>query len=152
MGILDLTRTSSRHSELLFGILTPNTNLSTCVSVSPSTSARPVSRSVTPAGSCTASSTESSQMARCPQTKPSEVETTPSTPSSLRLALASTCPAPSSSTWKEIQAGVRHLPRPSGVHRRRGALQLHPDHPHHPGALRLRLHGRQRGHLRHLQT
>ncbi len=31
-----------------------------------------------------------------------------------------------------------------------GALQLHPDDPHHPGALRLRIHGRQRGHLRHL--
>ena len=69
------------------------------VSVSPSTSDRLVSRSATPAGSCTVWSTESSQMARCPQTKPLEVETTPSTPSSPRLVLANTSPVPSSSTW-----------------------------------------------------
>merc|ERR1712012_830292 len=39
----------------------------------------------------------------------------------------------------------------SGGHRRGRALQRHPDHPHHPRALRLCLHGGQRGHLRHLQ-
>ncbi|CAH1405884.1 unnamed protein product [Nezara viridula] len=34
---------------------------------------------------------------------------------------------------------------------RRGTLQLHPDDAHNPGAFRLRLHGRQRSYLRHLQ-
>merc|ERR1711997_200583 len=43
-----------------------------CVSVSPSTLARPVARSVTPAGSCTASSMASSLMVTCLQIKPSE--------------------------------------------------------------------------------
>merc|ERR1711881_604990 len=51
-----------------------------CESVSPSTSDRPVSRSVTPVGSSTASSTASSQMDRRPATRPSEAETTLSTP------------------------------------------------------------------------
>merc|ERR1712154_4703 len=54
--------------------------------------------------------------------------------------------------WQEIQARILHLPRSSGVPRRGRAIQLHPDHPHHPRALRLCLHGRQRGHLRYLQT
>merc|ERR1712159_786064 len=44
-----------------------------CVKLSQSTSARPVSRLVTPAGSCSASSTESNPMARCPPTRPSVV-------------------------------------------------------------------------------
>ena len=55
-------------------------------------------RSVTPAGSCTASSTASSPMARCPRTRPSAAATTPSTPSSRRRAPASTSPAACSST------------------------------------------------------
>ena len=38
----------------------------------------------------------------------------------------------------------------AGIDSGGGALQLHPDHSHDPGALGLRLHGRQRGHLRHL--
>ena len=35
-------------------------------------------------------------------------------------------------------------------HRRRGAVQLGADHSHNARALRLRLHGGQRGNLRHL--
>ena len=68
-------------------------------SASLSTLARLVSRSVMPAGNCTAWSTASSLMARCPLTRPSEAVMTPSTPSSARPALASTCPVPCSSTW-----------------------------------------------------
>uniref|UniRef100_A0A8C1U8U4 Tubulin/FtsZ GTPase domain-containing protein n=1 Tax=Cyprinus carpio TaxID=7962 RepID=A0A8C1U8U4_CYPCA len=37
--------------------------------------------------------------------------------------------------WQEVQAGVLHLPRSSGLHRCGRALQRHPDHPHHPRAL-----------------
>ncbi|XP_066040626.1 tubulin alpha chain-like 3 isoform X2 [Chamaea fasciata] len=51
---------------------------------------------------------------------------------------------------QEVQAGILGLPGPAGVHGRGGALQLHPDHAHHAGALGLLLHGGQRGHLRHL--
>ena len=36
--------------------------------------------------------------------------------------------------WQEVQAGVFHLPSPPGFHSCSGALQLHPCHPHHPGA------------------
>merc|ERR1711959_606028 len=60
------------------------------------TSVKLVSRSVTPAGSSSALSTESSQMVRCHQTNPSVVVTMPSTPSSPRLVLASTSQDPSS--------------------------------------------------------
>merc|ERR1711966_220085 len=60
------------------------------------TSVKLVSRSVTPAGSSSASSTESSQMVRCHPTRPSVVATTLSTPSSPRLVLASTSQEPSS--------------------------------------------------------
>ena len=52
---------------------------------------------------------------------------------------------------KEEQAGVLDLSGPAGVDRRRRAVQLNPHYAHHPRALRLRVHGRQRGHLRHLQ-
>ena len=68
-------------------------------SASPCTWARPVSRSVTRAGSSTAWSTASSLMATCPATSLSEVATTPSTPSSARPAPASMSPGLSSSTW-----------------------------------------------------
>merc|ERR1711966_185916 len=61
------------------------------------TSVKLVSRSVTPAGSSSASSTESSQMVRCHPTRPSVVATTLSTPSSPRLVLESTSQEPSSS-------------------------------------------------------
>merc|ERR1712061_812534 len=42
---------------------------------------------------------------------------------------------------KKIQVGVRHLPSPSNLYRCRRAIQLHPHHPYHFGALRLRLYG-----------
>ena len=38
----------------------------------------------------------------------------------------------------------------TGLHSGGRTLQLHLDHPHHPGAHGLCLHGGQRGHLRHL--
>merc|ERR1712127_530377 len=61
-----------------------------------STSVRPVSKSVTPAGSSSALSTESSQMVKCHQTNPSVVVMMLSTPSSPRLVLVSTSQEPSS--------------------------------------------------------
>merc|ERR1712038_1885087 len=63
-----------------------------CVSVSLFILARLVSRLVMDAGSCTVLNTAYSRTDRCPQTKPSEAVTTPSTPSSARPELASTCP------------------------------------------------------------
>merc|ERR1712086_1237988 len=62
-----------------------------------SISVKPVSRLVTPAGSSSASSTESSQTVKCHPTNPSVVVTTLSTPSSPRLVLVSTFQEPSSS-------------------------------------------------------
>merc|ERR1712083_217898 len=56
-----------------------------------------VSKSVTPAGSSSALSTESSQMVKCHQTNPSVVVMMPSTPSSPRLVPESTSQEPSSS-------------------------------------------------------
>lgn len=53
---------------------------------------------------------------------------------------------------KEVQAGVLHLPSSPGLHSRCWALQLHPDHTHHPRTLWLCLHGRQRSHLWHLPS
>merc|ERR1712139_197553 len=58
---------------------------------------KPVSRLVTPAGSSSASSTESSQMVKCHPTNPSVVVTMPSTPSSPRLVPVSTSQELSSS-------------------------------------------------------
>merc|ERR1712100_486623 len=63
----------------------------------PSTSVKLVSRSITPAGSSSASSTVSSQMVKCHPTNPLVVVTMPSTPSSPRLVLVSTSQEPSSS-------------------------------------------------------
>merc|ERR1711959_42178 len=60
------------------------------------TSVKLVSRSVTPAGNSSASSTEFSQTVRCHPIRPSVVVTMPSTPSSPRLVLASTSQDPSS--------------------------------------------------------
>merc|ERR1712086_204453 len=62
-----------------------------------SISVKPVSKLVTPAGSSSASSTESSQTVNCHLTNPSVVVTTLSTPSSPRLVLVSTFQEPSSS-------------------------------------------------------
>merc|ERR1740139_310466 len=47
---------------------------------------------------------------------------------------------------QEIQARIRRLPLPPGVHRRRLALQLRPVDPLSPRAHRRRRHARQRGH------
>merc|ERR1711881_790879 len=58
---------------------------------------KPVSKLVTPAGSSSASSTESSQMVKCHQTNPSVVVMMLSTPSSQRLVLVNTSQEPSSS-------------------------------------------------------
>merc|ERR1712086_930981 len=62
-----------------------------------SISVKPVSKLVTPAGSSSASSTESSQMVKCHPTNPSVVVMMLSTPSSPRLVLESTSQDPSSS-------------------------------------------------------
>merc|ERR1712151_459941 len=70
---------------------------SSCVKSFPSTSVRPVSRSVTPAGSSSALSTVFSQTVRCHLIRPSVAVTTLSTPSSPRLVLASTSQDASSS-------------------------------------------------------
>merc|ERR1711976_823670 len=63
----------------------------------PFTSVKPVSKLVTPVGSCSASSTVSSLMDKCHLTRPSVVVMMPSTPSSPRLVLESTSQDASSS-------------------------------------------------------
>merc|ERR1712166_1029340 len=68
-----------------------------CVKSFPSTSAKPVSKSVTPAGNFSASSTESSPTVKCPPIRLSALATMLSTPSSPRLVPASTFPVASSS-------------------------------------------------------
>ena len=78
------------------------TQPSSCVSVSPCTSARPASRSVMVVGSSTVSSMASSRTVRCPATRPSVAVTIPSTRSSARLVPASTCPALSSSISNQL--------------------------------------------------
>merc|ERR1712168_759730 len=100
-------RTPCFHSinRPFFG--TPTTyNNPKCVSASLSTLARPVYRSVMPVGNSTVWSTASSLMVRCPVTRPLAVVTTLSTPSSVRLELASTCHVPSSSIWSQ-QSSMR---------------------------------------------
>ena len=81
---------------------------STSARWSPSMLAKPESRSATRAGSSTVWSTVSSQMARCPQTKPSVEVTIPLTRSSARPALASMCPEPSLLIWS-LTLSVRFL-------------------------------------------
>merc|ERR1712195_384461 len=88
------------------------THTSKCVKLFPSTSDKPVSRSVTPAGSSSASSTESSRTVRCPPIRPSVAATMPSTPSSPRLVLASTSPALSSSISSPLSS-MRSVPVPT---------------------------------------
>merc|ERR1711988_1457645 len=87
----------------------------TCVRPSLFIAVRAVARSVTAAGSFTASSTVSSLMARCPPTRPSVVVTTRPTPSSPRLAPASTCPAPSTSTSSHRDRRGAHWYLPPAV-------------------------------------
>ena len=71
-------------------------SLYSSASVSQSTLDRPVSRSVMHAGNCTALSTESSLMAKCPVTRRWAVVMIPSTPSSVRLELGNTSQGQSS--------------------------------------------------------
>merc|ERR1712166_1129190 len=89
-----------------------NTKRPSCVNVSQSTSAKAVAKSETLAGSFTASSTASSLMARCHPTRPSEAVMIPSTPSSPRLALASTSPyhLPRFGAYRDRRGPYRHLP------------------------------------------
>merc|ERR1712048_679865 len=70
---------------------------SQCAKLFPSTSVKPVSKLVTPAGSFSASSTVSSLMVKCHPINPSVVVTMPSTPSSPRLVPVSTSQELSSS-------------------------------------------------------
>merc|ERR1712127_1022302 len=77
-----------------------------------STSVRPVSRLVTPAGSSSALSTESSQMVKCHPTNPSVVVMMLSTPSSPRLVPVSTFPEPSSSISSQ-PLSMRSEPEPT---------------------------------------
>merc|ERR1712048_156784 len=70
---------------------------SQCAKLFPSTSVKPVSKLVTPAGSSSASSTVSSLTVKCHPINPSVVVTMLSTPSSPRLVPVSTSPDASSS-------------------------------------------------------
>merc|ERR1712211_134649 len=96
MGSCRQTATEEPYS--IFWRLYPRLFDSTCVNVSPCTLDRPVARLVTPAGSCTALSMESSLTVTCPPTRPSEM--IPSQLSSLKPELEHTgsCSAPSSSS------------------------------------------------------
>merc|ERR1711881_671892 len=73
---------------------------------------KPVSKLVTPAGSSSASSTESSQMVKCHQTNPSVVVMMLSTPSSPRLVPVSTSQEPSSSISSQ-PLSMRSEPEPT---------------------------------------
>merc|ERR1711915_447335 len=92
-----------------FCIFTNPTKTSICVNVSQSTLDKPVSRSVTPAGNCTALSMESSLMVKCQVTKPLEVEMIPSTPSSVRLELENMFQEPFSSILNQLLS-MRSVP------------------------------------------
>merc|ERR1711990_707006 len=83
-----------------------------CAKLFPSTSVRPVSRSVTPVGNFSASSTVSNRTVRCPPIRPSVVAMMLSTPSSPRLVLASTSPALSSSI-SSPPSSMRFVPAPT---------------------------------------
>merc|ERR1711892_1320541 len=98
---------------LHFGLtLRNNQKTARCVSVSRFMLARPVSRSVMRAGSCTAWSTASSPTDRCPPTRPSVVVMTRSTPSSPRLAPASTstCRLRRFGAYRRRRGPHRYLP------------------------------------------
>merc|ERR1712086_424291 len=77
-----------------------------------STSVKPVSKLVTPAGSSSALSTVSSQTVKCHPTNPSVVVMMLSTPSSPRLVLASTSQEPSSSISSQ-PLSMRSEPEPT---------------------------------------
>merc|ERR1712166_1521996 len=77
-----------------------------------SISVNAVSKSVTPAGSSSALSTESSQTVKCHPTNPSVVVTMLSTPSSPRLVLVNTSQEPSSSISSQ-PLSMRSEPEPT---------------------------------------
>merc|ERR1712139_71615 len=81
----------------LFFFFKPFSPSSQCAKLFPSTSVKLVSKSVTPAGSFSASSTVSSQTVKCHPINPSVVVTMLSTPSSPRLVLVNTSQEPFSS-------------------------------------------------------
>merc|ERR1712142_62145 len=103
------TASSERSVHISYSLFKKLENQPKCVSVSQSTSDRPVSRSVTLAGNCTALSMASSLTVKCQVTRPSEVEMTPSTPSSAKLELANTSPEPSSLIWSQLSS-MRSVP------------------------------------------
>ena len=70
----------------------------------PSTSDKPVSKLVTPAGNSSALSTESNLTVKCPLIRPSEVVMMLSTPSSLKLEPESTSQEPCSSIWNQLSS------------------------------------------------
>merc|ERR1712141_986585 len=72
---------------------------SVCVSVSLSTLDKPVVKSVTLVGSCTAWNMESNPMDRCRAIRPSVAVTTHSTLSSAKPVPENTSPEPCSWTW-----------------------------------------------------
>ena len=78
--------------------------LSRCVNVSQSTLVKPVFKLVMPVGSCIVWNMVSSPMVKCRQTRPLAVVTTRSTPSSVKLVPANTCPVPFSSTWNPLSS------------------------------------------------
>merc|ERR1712112_788365 len=83
---------------------------SSCVSASPSTSARQVARLETPVGNFTVLSMAFSRTVTCLLTKPSEM--IPSRLSSPRLELANTSPEQSLSTWNQqllTRLDVEHI-------------------------------------------
>merc|ERR1712071_624701 len=96
-GTLDLSLRTTRlrifcSYFLPYSFYVPNLITPSCVNVSLSTSVKLVSRSVTPAGNCTAWSMESNLMVRCHLTNRLEVVMTLSTPSSPSTSLWSPTP------------------------------------------------------------
>ena len=87
---------------LVFPYILSNVSRLNRGNVSPFTLAKPVSKWATLAGSCTVLNMESSQTVKCRATKPSEVETTRSTPSSARPAQENTFPELCLSTWNPL--------------------------------------------------
>merc|ERR1712126_26740 len=85
-------------------------NKSSCVSASPSTSARQVARLETPVGNFTVSNMAFSRTVTCLLTKLSAM--IPSKPSSLKLELANTSPEQSLLTWNQqllTRLDVEHI-------------------------------------------
>merc|ERR1712136_472851 len=116
MGSLTSDRGLLRYVALwqreLISIFTRKTTK--CVNVFVSTLVKLVSRSVTPAGSCTAWSMASNLMDRCHLTSQLVVAMTHSTLSSRKLDPASTFPVPSSSIWNQLSS-MRFAPAPTAL-------------------------------------